>query len=85
MKTINLEEAKHYFDMSVMQSLHEPIAVTDEQKEIAVILSPEGFYQLLKAAKRSVSGMKPKTLVDFFGTGIAHGRFSPYIPLTEPF
>ncbi|MDD2661712.1 MAG: hypothetical protein PHY54_18830 [Methylococcales bacterium] len=76
MKTINIEEAKHYFDDSAMQSLHEPISVTDEQKEIAVILSPEDFYQLLKAAKRSVSDMKPKTLVDFLDAGKAYSRFS---------
>jgi len=76
MKTMNIAEAKHYFDASSMQSLHEPISVTDEQKEIAVILSPEDFYQLLKAAKRSVNDMKPKTLVDFLGAGKVHSRFS---------
>lgn len=76
MKTINIKEAKHYFDASIMPSLHEPISVTDEQKEIAVILSPEDFYQLLKAAKKTVNDMKPKTLVDFLGAGKARSRFS---------
>jgi hypothetical protein len=76
MKTINISEAKSYFDDGMTQSLHEPITVTDEQKEIAVILSPEDFYQLLKAAKQSVGDMKPKTLVDFLGAGKAHNRFS---------
>lgn len=76
MKPLNIEEAKQYFNASIMQSLHEPISVTDEQKEIAVILSPEDFYQLLKAAKRSVSDMKQKTLVDFLGAGKAHTWFS---------
>lgn len=76
MKTMNIAEVKHYFDASIMQSLHEPISVTDEQKEIAVILSPEDFYQLLKAAKRSVNDMKPKTLVDFLGAGKVHSHFS---------
>ncbi len=76
MKTINVEEAKHYFNASAMQALHEPISVTDEQKEIAVILSPDVFYQLLKAAKQSISDIKPKTLVDFLGAGKAHSRFS---------
>ena len=62
MKTINIAEAKHYLDTSMMQSLHEPITVTDQQKEIAVILLPEDFYQLLKAAKQTINGLKPKTL-----------------------
>ena len=34
MKTINISEAKSYFDVAMTQSLHEPITVTDEQKEI---------------------------------------------------
>ena len=52
MKSISINEVKRYFDAPIMQSIHEPFSVTDEQKEIAVILSPEDFYQLLKAAKR---------------------------------
>ena len=76
MKTINIAEAKRYFDDLAMQSLHEPISVTDKQKEIAVILSPEDFYQLLQAAKQSINNLKPKTSVDFLGAGKAHSRFS---------
>lgn len=76
MKTFSIAEAKHYLDTSMMQSLHEPITVTDQQKEIAVILSPEDFYQLLKAANQSINGLKPKTLVDFLGTGKAYSRFA---------
>lgn len=55
MKTFNIAEAKHYLDTSMTQSLHEPITVTDQQKEITVILSPEDFYQLLKAANQSTA------------------------------
>ncbi len=76
MKTFNIAQAKHYLDTSMTQSLHEPITVTDQQKEIAVILSPEDFYQLLKAAKQSINGLKPKTLVDFLGAGKAFSRFA---------
>ncbi len=76
MKIINIAEAKRYFDASTQQTLDKPITVTDAQKEIAVILSPEVFYQLLKAAKQSVTDMKPKTLVDFLGAGKAYNRFS---------
>jgi len=75
MKTINIAEAKHYFDASIMQSLHEPITVTDEQKEIAVILSPEDFRQLLQVVKQNITKAKPKTLIDFLGAGKAHSRF----------
>ena len=76
MKSISINEVKRYFDAPIMQSIHEPFSVTDEQKEIAVILSPEDFYQLLKAAKRSVADNKQKTLVDFLGAGKAHNRFT---------
>jgi hypothetical protein len=76
MKTISISEIKHYFDSSTIQVLHEPISVTDQQKEVAVILSPEDFYQLVAAAKKSVDDIKPKTLVDFLGAGRAHSRFS---------
>jgi len=76
MKTLNIAEAKHYFDASIMQSLHEPITVTDEQKGIAVILSPENFSQLLQVVKQNIIKAKPKTLIDFLGAGKAHSRFS---------
>ena len=76
MKSISINEVKRYFDAPIMQSIHEPISVTDEQKAIAVILSPEDFYQLLKAAKRSVADNKQKTLVDFLGAGKAYNRFT---------
>ena len=76
MKSISINEVKRYFDAPSMQLIHEPISVIDEQKEVAVILSPEDFYQLLKAAKRSVAENNQKTLVDFLGAGKAHNRFN---------
>lgn len=59
-----------------MPSLYESITVTDEQKEIAVILSPEDFCQLMQAVKQNITNSKPKTLIDFLGAGKAHSRFS---------
>ena len=76
MKTINIADARDYFDASIMPSLHEPIIVTDSHKEIAVILSPEDFRQLLQAVKQDITNSKPKTLIDFLGAGKAHSRFS---------
>lgn len=47
-----------------------------KNKEIAVILSPEGFCQLLQSVKQNITNSKPKTLIDFLGAGKAHSRFS---------
>jgi PHD/YefM family antitoxin component YafN of YafNO toxin-antitoxin module len=63
MKTFNIAKAKHYLDTSMVKYLHEPITVTDQQKEIAVILSPEDFYQLLKSAKQSINNLEPRRSV----------------------
>lgn len=76
MKTISIAEAKQYFDALAIQPSHEPISVTDQQKEIAVIVSPEDFYRLLQIAKQCADSAKPKTLLDFLGAGKTHSRFS---------